>query len=85
MNICIILGYLLFAVNGVRLRNQDDGLSAYDEDGPPAYQYVPSNLNTKPPTSFSDEVVPDEAYHELVPALQVLQELTTTPAARTIG
>lgn len=55
-------------------------LSTEPEEGP-SFKYTPSNSNTRPPKLFSDPVIPDTAYHELVPALEVLQDLVTTTAA----
>ena len=49
-----------------------------DADEAPAFTYKPSNSNTRPPKLFSDPVIPDNAYHELVPALEVLEDLVTT-------
>jgi len=76
----------LVLTNGLGLRSKDDGLDAYDDGDKEVFIYTPSNSNTRPPKSFSDPVTPDTAYHELVPALQVLSDLVTTPkpAAKTI-
>lgn len=83
----LFVGLLFLSSSGIsnKLRSKlsDANLSAFDEDAAPSYEYVPTNKNTKAPVAFTDEVLPDERYHELVPALQVLQELTTTPAAKT--
>jgi hypothetical protein len=60
---------------------QSDLSTDEEEEQGPKFTYTPSNSNTRPPKLFSNPVIPDTAYHELVPALEVLQDLvTTTPA-----
>ncbi len=56
-------------------------LDGIDLGGSPTaapFVYKASNSNTKPPTTFADDLVIDDAYHDLVPALAVLSDLTTT-------
>ena len=63
-------------------------LDGIDLGGSPTsapFIYKPSNKNTKPPSTFADEIVIDDAYHELVPALAVLSDLTTTTPAPALG
>lgn len=80
-----MMPFILTSVIGMNLRNQGilDGVDI--GDGTPTQKpfiYSPSNKNTRPPATFADEIVVDDAYHELVPALQVLSDLTTrAPAA----
>lgn len=80
MKIVLLLSVLLQSSGAMRLRTQDFDLGSDDDSGPPPWVYVPTNTNTKAPIAFSDEIVADEGYHELVPALQVLSDLTTTRA-----
>lgn len=75
-----LLSASVASAHKLRARHQSMGVFDDDASGPTPYAYLPTNINTKAPTAFTDEVLPDERYHELVPALQVLQELTTTPA-----
>ena len=82
MRLAAIFAYFAIVSQALKLRGSNDGLDAYDtdEEKEETFVYTPSNSNTKPPSSFSDPVTPDTAYHELVPALQVLNDLiSTTP------
>jgi hypothetical protein len=67
---------------GVKMGSQGilDGIDLGNSNVPTArpYSYQPSNKNTRPPSTFADEIVVDTSYHELVPALAVLSDLTTT-------
>ena len=66
---------------GVKMGNQGilDGIDLGNNQATAKpYLYQPSNKNTKPPSTFADEIVVDDSYHELVPALAVLSDLTTT-------
>lgn len=68
------------AVTGLQLRHGGI-LDQMDTDEVPEekpFEYKPSNANTRAPRTFNDEMVIDESYHELVPGLQVLNDLTTT-------
>lgn len=78
-----ILVSLSQLVVGLHLRVKEAPLDAFTTASPDAaYTYHASNENTRPPKAFSDPIVPDMAYHEAVPALYVLQQLTTTAAPR---
>jgi hypothetical protein len=80
MRLAAIFAHFAIVSNALKLRGNNDGLDVYEEEQEEVFTYTPSNSNTRPPSSFSDPVTPDTAYHELVPALQVLNELiTTTP------
>ena len=77
----LFISMMLANAYGVGLRIRGDDLNAYDDEPEEAtFVYKPSNSNTRTPKTFADEVIPDDAYKELVPALQVLEELTTTVA-----
>lgn len=72
-----ILGFVDSVSIRVASKRDDDG----DE---PAFVYVSSNSNTRPPQSLEDEIVPDINYHNLPKALQIIaQWTTTTPAPET--
>lgn len=76
-----VMPFIIGSVLGLNFRNQGilDGVDV--GDGTPTqkpYIYSPSNKNTRPPATFADEIVVDDAYHDLVPALQVLSDLTTS-------
>jgi hypothetical protein len=75
---------LVTAAHGVRFQNRGilDGIDVgNNKPTAPPFIYKPSNSQTKPPQTFADEIVVDDAYHELVPALAVLSDLTTTTPA----
>ena len=76
----IWLPLLAATVNAVGLRSQGvlDGIDLGSKPTGKPYAYSPSNKNTRRPSTFADEVVVDDAYHDLVPALAVLSDLTTT-------
>jgi hypothetical protein len=78
---CIAALLLATRISALNLRTSDSGLSVFgDEPDVDKYKYIASNQNTRPPKSFSDDVVPDMAYHEAPPAVRVLQQLAeTTP------
>lgn len=76
--LCLV--FLLEVSRGFNLRSKDilDSFDTSGSDGTRAFQYTPSNSNTKPPKSFEDSVEPDTSYQEAVPALQALMDMTTT-------
>jgi hypothetical protein len=84
MNRCVLLSILMSSISALNLRAFDDGLWAYDEDdqAKPQWKYTPSNRNTQPPKSFDDEVQPDTTYHDMVPAMEVLKDLTSAKNRR---
>ena len=62
--------------SGFRLRTKAfEADMGSDETTPAPYTYVASNIRTNPPQTFADELNEDKAYHDLVPALQVLKDL----------
>ena len=78
---CILAAIFASAhVSKVSAQLSSSGQSDLSTDGDtgPTFTYTPSNSNTKPPKLFSDPVIPDNAYHELVPALEALEDLVTT-------
>ena len=80
MRVPIVIASIISAVSALNLRMQETtGDVNYDDDAPTPkpFLYSPSNKNTRAPKTFADEIVADESYHELVPALQVLADLTT--------
>jgi hypothetical protein len=58
-----------------------DGIDLGGSPSVPPFVYKPSNINTRAPSTFADDLVIDDAYHDLVPALAVLSDLTTTTVA----
>ena len=80
MRTCILVSILLPLSNlGLaEASGLGQGDLSTDGDTGPSFKYVPSNSNTRPPKLFSDPVIPDTSYHELVPALEVLEDLVTT-------
>jgi hypothetical protein len=81
MRTTIIWFFSFYQVNVcLKLRSRDilDSFDSSGSSGGSSYTYTPTNLNTKAPKSFDDQVEPDTAYQEPVPALQALMDMTTT-------
>jgi hypothetical protein len=83
MRLCGVFAALVSFAECVKLRNGGilDEMNLDEAPTEKPFVYKPSNSNTRAPKTFSDELIVDDAYHELVPGLQVLNDLTTTTNA----